>query len=254
MTHAALSPLIGPEFDEFLGAPIGVDRNGTTLSVLSALARLDVDPWQEATSLARMPREAAAERLTALIDALPREPASASPSQTSAADLVALLPNGKTANVRSSGDGIVRVKSILPARVSGRTGAPLFCSRINSALRRIRRRKSPILICLDNAFRTSTGPIPVWIARTGSCPWRTTRRRPSERASSAFKASNVSNSASTAWAINRRGPARRVSVSGSSIPLSVEGKRLYSQSLLQNSLRARNFPWFWIAGPAAQVG
>jgi hypothetical protein len=44
MIHAALSPLIGPEFDEFLGAPISEDRNGTTLSVLSALARLDVDP------------------------------------------------------------------------------------------------------------------------------------------------------------------------------------------------------------------
>jgi hypothetical protein len=100
MTHAALSPLIGPEFDEFLGARIGEDRNGTTLSVLSALARLDVDPWQEATNLARMPREAAAERLTALIDALPREPASAIPSQTSAADLVALLPRSKTPNVR----------------------------------------------------------------------------------------------------------------------------------------------------------
>ncbi len=79
MTHAALSPLIGREFDEFLGAPIREDRNGTTLSVLSALARLDVDPWHEATSLARMPREAAAERLTALIDALPREPAGAIP-------------------------------------------------------------------------------------------------------------------------------------------------------------------------------
>ena len=73
MTHAALSPLIGPEFDEFLGALIGEDRNGTTLTVLSALARLDVDPWHEATSLARMSREAAPERLTALIDALPRE-------------------------------------------------------------------------------------------------------------------------------------------------------------------------------------
>ena len=102
MTHAALSPLIGPEFDEFLGAPIGEDRNGTTLSVLSALARLDVDPWQEATSLARMPKEAAAARLTALIDALPREPASAIPSKASAADLVALLPKGKTPEVPAS--------------------------------------------------------------------------------------------------------------------------------------------------------
>ncbi len=95
MTHAALSPLIGPEFDEFLGAAIREDRNGTTLSVLSALARLDVDPWREATSLARMPRAAAADRLTALIDALPREPAGAIPSQTSAEELVSLLPKGR---------------------------------------------------------------------------------------------------------------------------------------------------------------
>ena len=92
MTHAALAPLIGPEFDQFLGAAIGEDRNGTTLSVLSALARLDVDPWREAASLARMSREAAAERLTALIDALPHEAASAIGSKASAADLVALLP------------------------------------------------------------------------------------------------------------------------------------------------------------------
>ena len=100
MTHAALSPLIEPEFDDFLGAPIGEDRNGTGLSVLSALARLDVDPWQEARSLARMPREVAALRLSALIEALPNVPASAIPSRTSAADLVALLPKGKTSNVR----------------------------------------------------------------------------------------------------------------------------------------------------------
>jgi hypothetical protein len=102
MTHAALSPLIGPEFDDFLCASIGEDRNGTGLSVLSALARLDVDPWQEATSLARMPREAAAMRMTALIDALPLEPASAIPSKANAADLVALLPKGKTPKVPPS--------------------------------------------------------------------------------------------------------------------------------------------------------
>jgi hypothetical protein len=102
MTHAALSPLIGPEFDKFLGASIGEDRNGTGLSVLSALARLDIDPWQEATSLARMPRETAAARLTELIETLPQAPASAIPSRMSAADLVALLPKGKALDVRSS--------------------------------------------------------------------------------------------------------------------------------------------------------
>jgi hypothetical protein len=35
---------------------------------------LDLDPWQEAASLARMPMEAAATRLTALIVALPDAP------------------------------------------------------------------------------------------------------------------------------------------------------------------------------------
>ena len=101
MTHPALALLIGPEFDEFLCAPIGDDRNGTGLSVLSALARLNVDPWQEATSLALMPREAAVVRLTALIDALPNEGTIGIP-RTIAADLVALLPRGKSLNVRSS--------------------------------------------------------------------------------------------------------------------------------------------------------
>ena len=60
MAHAALAPLIGAEFDKFLYAPIREDRNGTPLSVLSALARLDVDPWQEALSLALMPKATAA--------------------------------------------------------------------------------------------------------------------------------------------------------------------------------------------------
>jgi hypothetical protein len=101
MTHAALAPLIGPEFDKFLYASIGEGRNGTMLSVLSALARLDVDPWQEAASLGRMPREAATERLTALIAALPDVPTADIPARTIAADLVALLPRTNSFNVRS---------------------------------------------------------------------------------------------------------------------------------------------------------
>jgi hypothetical protein len=115
MTHAALAPLIGPEFDEFLGASIREDRNGTGLSVLSALARLDIDPWQEAASLARMSGEAAAGRLSALIDALPYEPASAVPSKT-IADLVALLPKTKKLNV-SSPDNVLAVVGAPQARI-----------------------------------------------------------------------------------------------------------------------------------------
>jgi|SRR5271166_168344 len=101
MTHAALTPLIGPEFDEFLCASVSGDQNGTGLSVLSALARLHVDPWQEAASLARMPRAAAVLRLAALIEELPDEPAGAIPDKTSAVDLVALLPRNDKLTVRS---------------------------------------------------------------------------------------------------------------------------------------------------------
>lgn len=41
------------------------------LSVLSALARLDLDPWKEAAELSDLPRETATQRLAALIVRLP---------------------------------------------------------------------------------------------------------------------------------------------------------------------------------------
>jgi hypothetical protein len=58
MSSSASVSILGTEFDDFLFAPIGEDRNDTPLSVLSVLARLDIDPWQEADKLARLPGEA----------------------------------------------------------------------------------------------------------------------------------------------------------------------------------------------------
>lgn len=69
----SLSPL-GPEFDDFLFAPIGEDKNGLMLSVLSLLVRLDVDPSQEANILAELPGETATQRLASLIASLPDGP------------------------------------------------------------------------------------------------------------------------------------------------------------------------------------
>jgi hypothetical protein len=83
---------LGSEFDGFLFAPIGPDRNGMLLSVLSALARLDVDPWQEAAHLAGMPQKLATGRLTSMIAALPAGSPEHGDPQTIAARLVALLP------------------------------------------------------------------------------------------------------------------------------------------------------------------
>ena len=42
------------DFDEFLYAPIGADASGNPVTLLSALARLDMDPWEEAANLARL--------------------------------------------------------------------------------------------------------------------------------------------------------------------------------------------------------
>jgi hypothetical protein len=91
-------PLAGSEFNDFLFAPIGEDKNGMLVSVLSGLARSDVDPWQEAAKLAQLPGETATKELAALIGALPDRAASYPDPRTIAARLIALLPHPLGAN------------------------------------------------------------------------------------------------------------------------------------------------------------
>jgi hypothetical protein len=81
------------EFDDFLFASIGEEQNGMPLSVLSAFARHDVDPWLVAGELARMPTDAAIERIALLIWALPQTPSTQSRAEAVAATLVKLLPH-----------------------------------------------------------------------------------------------------------------------------------------------------------------
>ena len=92
MTRSASTSWQQSEFDDFLHAPIGLEKNGMLLTVLSALARLDLDPWGEAANLAQLPTEAATERMRSLVAAVSEEPATASESESVAARLVALLP------------------------------------------------------------------------------------------------------------------------------------------------------------------
>jgi hypothetical protein len=99
--RAATASIPGAEFNEFLFAPIGEDRNGMLVSVLSALARLDVDPWLEAAKLAQLPGETATQRLASLIDSLnDRDTSSLDPTKI-AARLIALLPRQAGSNNRS---------------------------------------------------------------------------------------------------------------------------------------------------------
>lgn len=76
----------------FLFADIGVESSGMPLSVISALARQGLDPWQEARRLARLPRASAADGLARLIAAMPASLWPMPDAAKVAARLVALLP------------------------------------------------------------------------------------------------------------------------------------------------------------------
>ena len=67
------------KFDEFLFTPIGEEENGTVLNVMSAFARRNVDPWEEAARLSRLPRDVATRELCAMVAELPSSANCASP-------------------------------------------------------------------------------------------------------------------------------------------------------------------------------
>lgn len=56
-----------PKFDPFLYAPLGEDQRGSSVTVLSMLARLGIDPWREASELSKLPEAAARVRLDAVL-------------------------------------------------------------------------------------------------------------------------------------------------------------------------------------------
>ena len=80
-------------YDHFLFAPICEEANGMQLSVLSALARIDVDPWEEANRLAAMPKAIAERTLVSTIDQVLGKSWKPSETEVIAARLVQLLPH-----------------------------------------------------------------------------------------------------------------------------------------------------------------
>jgi hypothetical protein len=105
-----------PTYNAFLYAPIGEDKNGTPLTVLSVLARCNVDPWEEAADLSRLPWESAIRKLSSMIAALPGQSATLADPTEVAGRLLALLP-ARVASVGSSDDASVatRTLSLSPA-------------------------------------------------------------------------------------------------------------------------------------------
>ena len=81
------------QYDKFLFATIGAEKNETPLSVLSALVRLDKDPWQEAARLTELPKHQAAQGISTLLAALPGARWTASECNSVAARLVDSCPS-----------------------------------------------------------------------------------------------------------------------------------------------------------------
>jgi len=84
---------LSESYNDFLFATVCDEANGMRLSVLSALARLNVDPWEEATRLAAMPRAIAARTLASMFDSASGRSWNAPEAEATAARLVRLLPD-----------------------------------------------------------------------------------------------------------------------------------------------------------------
>ncbi len=83
----------GSDFDGFLYAYVGSDRNGAEVTVISALARLGLDPWGEASDLAGLSRGAARMRLSALLARFTDIPGLNFENEAVARKLVSFLPD-----------------------------------------------------------------------------------------------------------------------------------------------------------------
>jgi hypothetical protein len=93
------------EYNDFLFASVGEEKIGMSLTVLTALTRLGVDPWLEAARLADLSKEAALQAFTATIAKLPEGDWKAADAAIIAERLLRWLP-GKSAQAvpRSIGD------------------------------------------------------------------------------------------------------------------------------------------------------
>jgi hypothetical protein len=94
LPHSEAFCLQHSDLNGFLQAHIGTERHGGSLSVLSAIARLGEDPWNEAGRLASLPKAAATADLARIIANMPSSLWPLPEAEIIAARLTALLPDG----------------------------------------------------------------------------------------------------------------------------------------------------------------
>lgn len=80
----------------FLFAEVGTETNGSMLTVLSVLARLGQDPWDQAARWAGLPKATIVDRLTECIRQMPLSEQALSDANGTAQRLIQLLPVAST--------------------------------------------------------------------------------------------------------------------------------------------------------------
>ena len=106
---------LAPEYGDFLRSPLWEDHAEMPLSALSALARLDLDPWAEAAALAGLPSETGVDRLALRLRALPGCPSNRTELDFLCRQAIRLLP---AASQRSGAAQTAAVVVINPIRAA----------------------------------------------------------------------------------------------------------------------------------------
>lgn len=115
MTLRPLYRPFRPDLDRFLYAAVGEERDGAPLTLISAFARLDLDPWHEASRLASLAKPEAGAQLAETIlrlgahSPLPR-------ARRIADELIELLPSRAQMREAAHGPRATGL-SIIPGRM-----------------------------------------------------------------------------------------------------------------------------------------
>lgn len=88
------------DLGDFLSGTAWEEQDGSAVSILSAFARLDLDPWQEAARLAAMPRDAAAVALAKALALLRPADRGSADGMALARRLVETLPKRPPSQLR----------------------------------------------------------------------------------------------------------------------------------------------------------
>jgi hypothetical protein len=112
MSHSDAFALKDSGLNEFLFAEVGTELNGSSLTILSVLARLGQDPWAEAARWTRLPKAAIIDCLAHDISQMPLCPQALVEARSTATRLIRLLPSRTQSPVKPPNVAFKTLKSV----------------------------------------------------------------------------------------------------------------------------------------------